>query len=459
MDIGRPGPGSIMDADDDLSLGPLGLILTPGPVNVDNLTQTAGSTFMGQFMDHDMTFDTASRLGVPTQPHKSPNARTPRFDLDSVYAGGPTVNPHLYEPADPARLIVGSNVGPTFAVEDLHRNATTLQAIIPDPRNDENLVIAGLHAAFQMFHNRAVDEVRATTPGLTDADTFERAREQTIWHYQWMILHEFLPLFVGQDVVDDIRTNGRDSYTPSGEASIPVEFQGAAYRFGHSMVRPSYRANFGRAGSHPETFLFIFDPRAPVPADPADPEDMRGGARATRRFIDWQTFFRFPGFEAITRPNKKIDTKISSALFRLPRAAIPAPGGPDSLPQRNLLRHVTWRMPSGQRIAERMGIPPLSAADLSDLAGYSLGLETSTPLWFYVLREAQIRAAGDRLHGVGARIVGEVIIGLIETDSDSFLNAAPVGWVPTLGGAGASFRMADFLTFAGVDPVSRGFSR
>jgi len=111
MDIGRPGPGSIMDADDDLSLGPLGLILTPGPVNVDNLTQTAGSTFMGQFMDHDMTFDTASRLGVPTQPHKSPNARTPRFDLDSVYAGGPTVNPHLYEPADPARLIVGSNTG------------------------------------------------------------------------------------------------------------------------------------------------------------------------------------------------------------------------------------------------------------------------------------------------------------------------------------------------------------
>src|SRR4029453_3115641 len=127
--------------------------------------------------------------------------------------------------------------------EDLPR-AVDGTAIIADPRNDENLMIAGLHAAFLLFHNNAVGLVRAG--GLTDPDeVFDEARRLLTWHYQWIILREILPAFIGQDMVDDILIHGRRFYRPGDQAAafMPVEFQAAAYRFGHSLVRPSYRAN------------------------------------------------------------------------------------------------------------------------------------------------------------------------------------------------------------------------
>src|SRR5205814_1523037 len=109
--------------------------------------------------------------------------------------------------------------------EDLPRTSD-LTAIISEPRNDENLIIAGLHCAFLLFHNAAVDWVRAYEPHAGHA--FARARDLTRWHYQWMVVHEFLPLFVGQAMVDDVLNNGRKFYTPiNGVPFIPVEFQGA----------------------------------------------------------------------------------------------------------------------------------------------------------------------------------------------------------------------------------------
>ncbi|HSU77209.1 MAG TPA: hypothetical protein VLI89_09060, partial [Burkholderiales bacterium] len=131
---------------------------------------------------------------------------------------------------------------------------------------------------------------------------------------------------------------------------------------------------------------------------------------------------------------------------------------PTSLAQRNLLRQVTWSMPSGQSIAREMDVEPLAASDLSELGGYGLGLERSTPLWYYVLKEAEVRANGLTLGPVGGRIVGEVIIGLLEHDRGSFLSREPF-WqptLPTLNGQPGEFRMIDFLAFAGVDPASRG---
>ena len=132
-------------------------------------------------------------------------------------------------------------------------------AILADPRNDENVIIAGLHAAFLFAHNRAVALVRSETPGIADDDAFVAARRLITRHYHWLILHEFLPLFVGQAMVDDILTRGRRFYVPRHDrAFIPVEFQ-VSYRFGHSMVRPSYRANL--AGDNGEPFFaMVFDP-------------------------------------------------------------------------------------------------------------------------------------------------------------------------------------------------------
>jgi hypothetical protein len=448
-DIGRPG--GLMDARDNLAAGPVALIVDPA-LNVNNPNAnspagTAGTTFMGQFIDHDITFDTTSRLGVPTAPRQSPNARVPALDLDSVYGAGPVADPLLYDPRDRAKFRIES--GGLF--EDLPRLPDGA-AVVADPRNDENLVIAGLQAAFLKFHNHAVDFVRAR--GAADpAAAFAQARRLTTWHYQWIVTNEILPSFVGRALVDDIVVRGRRFYRVDDEAAaaVPVEFQGAAYRFGHSLVRPSYRANL-RGDNGVAFFGFVFDSAAQGQSDPAD---LRGGARAPRRFIGWQTFFDFRDGEV--KPRKKIDTRISTPLFDLPLGAIADGSAPASLPQRNLLRHLTWQLPSGQRVAEAMRAPVLSSRDLSELAGYGLGLERNTPLWYYVLREAALIGGGEILGPVGGRIVGEVIIGLLQADRDSYLSAAP-HWMPTLPTATGTgnFTMVDFLTFAGVDPASRG---
>jgi hypothetical protein len=462
-----------MDAKDPLEHGPILLITDPklSPDNLDNTGQTAGLTFLGQFLDHDMTFDTTSKLGVPTSPEKSPNTRTPALDLDSVYGGGPTVSPQLYSSTDKDKFKVESS----GQFEDLPRSSDG-RAIIADPRNDENLMIAGLQSAFLLFHNRVVDRLREdrdfsrlveseepnhdgsgaqdrfSPEHHTHKSTFSSARRTVTWHYQWIIINEFLPRVIGSSLVQDILYGGQKFYTKYNDGPMPVEFQGAVYRFGHSLVRPSYRANL--AGDNGAAFFgFIFDPAAEGQADPVD---LRGGFRAPRRFIGWQTFFDFGGaLTADVRPPKMIDTKISTPLFKLPLGAIASGDPPQSLPQRNLLRHLTWSLPSGQSIAKKMGIPALSSSQLIDLAGFGVGFERSTPLWFYILREAQV-SGGARLTGVGARIVGEVFIGLIRADKNSYLNS-DWRWQPNLPSrVPGTFWMADLLTFARVDPASRG---
>jgi hypothetical protein len=451
-EIGKPG--GILDAEDNLAAGPVALIVDPA-LNINNPnndTHTAGTTFMGQFMDHDMTFDLTSRLGEATDPAASPNSRTPALDLDVVYGGGPIADPELYERVGRGRHPTKFKVESGALFEDLPRDGGT--AIIADPRNDENLMIAGLHAAFLLFHNKVVDLiannrvelVSTRSRGEEPDEVFRQARRLTTWHYQWMILHEFLPLFVGQEMVDNILRHGRKFYTPD-VAQIPVEFQGAAYRFGHSMVRPSYRANFTSLGGQP-FFAMIFDPSQ---ENNPDPDDLRGNTRAPRRFIGWQTFFDFG--DGNLRPNKLIDTRISTPLFNLPLQAIPTGDAPTSLPQRNLLRHVTWQLPSGQSIARHMRVPLLSTEDLKELKDFGQNLDESTPLWYYVLKEAQAIEKGLRLGPVGGRIVGEVIIGLLQLDRDSYLSDDP-RWRPTLptrsGQVTGDFRMIDFLNFAGV---------
>jgi hypothetical protein len=442
-DVGRLG-GPI-DAKDPLEVGPIRLITEPAlsPNNLDNPTHTAGTTFFGQFLDHDLTFDTTSTLGRPTSPEATTNNRTPALDLDSVYGRGPRVDRQLYNPADPAKFVVGS--GGVF--EDVPRGPNNV-AIIADPRNDENMMISGLQAAMLLFHNRVVDLLRSLhTP---ESQVFELARTAVTWHYQWIIVHEFLPQIIGAAETEDILRNGRRFYRPS-QAFIPVEFQGAAYRFGHSMVRPSYRANLkGNADGSP-FFGFVFDPAGETQADPVD---LRGGRRAPRRFIGWQTFFDFA--DGNVRPNKRIDTNISSPLFQLPLGTIADGTPPISLATRNLLRQLTWEIPSGQRLAQEMRLPALQASDFPELAGYGLGLDSSTPLWYYVLKEAEVMSDGLKLGPVGGRIVGEVFIGLLQLDSHSYLRALPAFRPVLPSRVPGQFGMVDLLRFARVDPVSRG---
>jgi hypothetical protein len=455
LEIGAPG--GMLDAKDDLfgpNGGPVKLITDPAlsAVNKNNPHDTAGMTFLGQFIDHDLTFDATSKLGVTTDPTRSPNTRSARFDLDSLYGLGPIAQAELYDPADPVKLRVES--GGLF--EDLPRRADN-SAVVGDPRNDSNLIVSGLHAAFLKFHNNAVDAVRG--PAADAIDVFTNARQLTTWHYQWLVVNRILPNFVGQPMVDDVLRRGPRFFDARRAPFVPVEFSGAAYRFGHSMIRPSYRANLG--GDHGGPFFgLIFDPRVVVPDGQhptSDPGDLRGGFRAARRFIGWQTFFDFGGaYSAQVKSNKIIDTILSTPLFALPTSAIahlPGSPGPIALAQRTLLRHLTWSLPSGQDVARRMGAAVLSRYDLADFA--SFGMDRSTPLWLYVLREAQLVNGGQFLGPVGGRIVAEVMLGLLLADPTSYLSRTP-RWHPLLGARGSGYAITDFLQFAGVDPESRG---
>jgi hypothetical protein len=487
-------PGGILDAGDDLAAGPKALIVDPtvngNPTssnpygtNPDNPTMTAGSTFVGQFVDHDITFDQTSQLGVPQNPLTSPNTRTPALDLDSVFGGGPGLRPDLYVQNRDGSVGPKLKIGTGGVHEDVPRLPNgdgTYRALLGDPRNDENLMIAGLHCAHILFYNRVLDErnnldLSAFPTAQNDQgspyDAFLQARQVTLWHYQWLLVNEHLPQIAGQQVVNDVLRNGNRFYTPPpGDAFMPIEFGAAAYRFGHSMVRPSYRANFtSGTGDAPSPtadpfFGMVFDPTEADFNGPisADRDDLLGGFPAPRRYIGWQTFFDLG--DGQVKNNKKVDPIISSVMFSLPVPAI-APHtqtAPTVLPQRNLLRQLTWGLPSGQAIATAMGVDPLGAADLADIASIYRPFGRSTPLWYYLLAEARTATDGLHLGPVGGRIVAETLIGLLRADPTSYLSVDPnfrpflgtdlaLGPTPNPNIAGdRTYTRGHFLHYAGV---------
>jgi Animal haem peroxidase len=492
--------GGIMDAGDDLAAGPKNLIVDPAVngnptaaspygTNPDNPTMTAGSTFVGQFTDHDITFDQTSALGVTANPLASPNTRTPALDLDSVFGGGPGLRPDLYVQNPDGSAGPELKIGSGGVHEDVPRVANadgTYTALLGDPRNDENIMIAGLHCGHILFYNRVLSELGNLSlhafPAARSADRsagyarFLLARQVTLWHYQWLLVNEHLPQIAGQAMVSDVLARGNRFYRPPpGDAFMPIEFGAAAYRFGHSMVRPSYRANFtsGTGDSTSPTadpfFGLVFDATQPDFNTPADRDDLLGGYPAPRRYVGWQTFFDLG--DGQVKNNKKIDTTISSVMFTLPLPAI-APHtqqAPTVLPQRNLLRQLTWSLPSGQSVARAMGTSPLTPADLSDIAGVYAPFGASTPLWYYILAEARIAAGGLNLGPVGGRIVTETLIGLLRADPASYLNLYPrfqpflgtdlvLGSTPDTAITGnRAYTRAHFLHYAGV--VSPGTYR
>ncbi len=426
----------------------------------ENTGISAGYTYLGQFIDHDLTFDPVSSLQRQDDPDALVDFRTPRFDLDCVYGRGPDDQPYLYR-ADGLRMLQGDpltgNSDDTKArgvPRETPEPGEPARALLGDPRNDENVIVSQLQASMLRFHNRMVD--------VLGSDDFEQVQQAVRWHYQWVVLHDFLPTIIGLDTLRDIFGTAPDGgvdyahrptlkfYKPKKQAFMPVEFSVAAYRFGHSMIRPIYRLN--------QTIdrLMIFS---------AAGESLVGFRKfPTNWAIDWNLFFKTGNPPALgpkrVQPAYKIDTSLVNPLGSLPASVAT---NPSVLAERNLLRG--WRMglPSGQAVAKAMGFKPIDDAALKvgkaneddtpnnkSIVEISPKFAKNAPLWFYLLSEAQQQFQKNdtpiRLGPVGGRIVGEVFVGLILEDSHSYLRQ-DVHFTPRkefLSDTG-EFKMADLL--------------
>ena len=377
--IGRSG--GVCDCGDELDT----------PSSLSNVA--AGWPIFGQLVAHDITAD-RSALQSHADPDSLRNARAPRLDLECLYGDGPVGNPFLYQRGDPAKFLLGTGG------MDVPRNSEGI-AIIGDPRNDSHTLMSQMHLAMLRGHNRFVDEARAG--GVPEHDVFGTAARETRWHYQWTVLHEFLPSLVERSLVEEILEHGPKWFRPTGGVFIPLEFADAAYRYGHCQIRHAYRLN-------QET-----DP-VPVFSDligfrPVPPE----------RAIDWSLFFDVDGAKTAQRA-KKIDGRLAGPLIRLP-AEITGEGGEaayHSLAVRDLQRGQGVGLPSGEAVARHIGVAPLRPEEVGLRA---TGWSGETPLWYYILREADATTGGERLGPVGGRIVAEVLITLLDRDPASVRHA------------------------------------
>lgn len=423
----------------------------------------AGYTYLGQMLAHEITFHKTEDL-PPSEPLPD-NMRSPQIDLDSLYGAGPDdgEGAGLYE--DRTRLKVGRttpipDLNVTFA-NDLPRGRpgsdNPKEALILDPRNDENLCVAQTHVALIKFHNKVVDLLEAR--GHREEHLFECARKQVIQHFQWIILEDYLPRLLDADMLGCVRRQPLRCFDVTGGAFIPVEFSVAAFRIGHSMIRGSYEWNAyhssdGPLSGRPARLLQLFNFTnfsGDLDGKPSLQSDW---------VIDWRRFYDFEDANegGVLKRNraKKIDTIFDLRLDQVP--GYPHQNLPETyrpITVRNLLRGLSLGLPTGEEAAEQMGERPLPPDEvargpheqvLSDPAFYG-----RTPLWYYILKEAELNG-GNRLGPVGSRIVAETFVGLIGQSPYSVLNEP--GWRPMLGQHEGRFGMADLLTFADcLDPI------
>jgi hypothetical protein len=435
------------------------------------------------------------------------NLRRPRLDLDTVYGDGPEgADARLYDgpclrvgtvsdlgdgapiPPEDDRERDLPRLGPLLDAgvitdDDIPldlRNAPHRRSIacIGDLRNDVNLLTAQLHVAYLRFHNRVVERIRAAPAdfglaGPHDPRLFDVARRLVRWHHQYLVLHDYLERVTEPGTVTRMLADGPQHYRPlpDGELWTPLEFAAAASRFGHSMIRDSYDLNrnhglgtlegatttellFQYTGQGAERLaqnpsmsqLLPFRGRSEVlPADmvwEADRMCDESGSHPARlaRCIDWRISATLGNLA------NNLGEGADDALRRLLR----------QLPQRTLLRGYVLSLPTGQAAADALDVQQLTADELDDPRLPELaagGFVKQTPLWFYVLREAEIQGGGNHLGQVGSRVVAETIVGLLQGDPTSYLNA-DTPWHPCQGvlllDGRAILTIRDFLQFSGI---------
>lgn len=488
----------------------------------ENPTIPAGYTYFGQFVDHDITFDPTPLGAKNVDVEALVDFRTPALDLDSVYGSGPDTQPTLYapsslsapSPAVPKPLLrTGDDLGMgaftgvvsrrdhlRLAPEDPAKGQVGRTAVIGDKRNDENKIVAQIHTTFVALHNKVMgDDAVLKQMGGFDLDSgdnrFRTAVKTVRWHYQWVVASDYLRNRIcAPGVFDEVFNAGGTPrighYLKASTkiAYMPLEFSVAAYRLGHSMVRPSYALNavIGSTGE-------FADQRIPIFHQGADPlHALNGFGQAIPKMwgIDWSFFLDglpTPADEpgkpklAIPQPSYRIDATLVDPLRALPEFTDQLPRIIQNLAFRNLKRGASYRLPSGEAVAASLGAVPIPFAELwwagslphdkkpdddrADLAkarrafgtNHRAAIEKRTPLWYYILREAEIHGGqrkaennhfgGQHLGPVGSRIVAETFIGMLWLDRTSFMHSQ-TGFKPVLPHAGGEFTLADLFRYA-----------
>lgn len=418
----------------------------------------AGYTYFGQFIDHDLTFDITPLARAQPCAERTPNFRSPILDLDQLYGGGPTVSPFLYQRGYQYRgkehFLIGNTVlpdGKKGPDGDLPRNPEGV-ALVGDPREDENLIIAQLHVVFLKFHNRVIEGLEKGSSsslqsvGPNGGTLFEQARRLVIWTYQYIVINDFLSLLMDKQILNRmVEPRAERDKSGSKPFLIPIEFSVAAFRFGHTMVRDFYILN--KAHENPPASL----------ADLLFHTGMAGGIQNTlgnEWVISWENFF-YLGNPPRYNSAQTIKTKVAAGLHDLPPevlrlfsasigarkrqaelSACPGPNANLPLPVRTLLRGARMGLPSGQDIAKAIGVPDSGVPDFLTAPSEQVAvleeykLLNDTPLWYYILKEAeQPPRRGKYLGPVGSHIVATVIVGALRADQNSYLSIDP-NWTP-----------------------------
>jgi hypothetical protein len=286
----------------------------------------------GQYVAHDITAD-RSPIAPQAQLVRIVNFRSPRANLESLYGSGQIGSPYLFRADDPDLLLLGVN--DRGEPRDLPRNSQGI-ALIGDPRNDLHLFVSQLQVAFIDVHNRLVE--RARSDGVRAGEVFATARRETAWHYQWVILNDYLPRLVDPGLAEEVREDGPRFYRPGDDPKIPFEFADAAFRYGHGQVRDDFQVNpeSGRRRLFPDLLGF-----RPVPAELA---------------VDWTLLFDVEGSPPAQRA-KRIDGTLVRSLIDMP-IAVTGEVEVDayrSLAGRDLERGHAYGLPSGEAVATAMG--------------------------------------------------------------------------------------------------------